>query len=318
MSGITATNRLEDLGELSRQRPETQEATWRLLGALSFLSPVHTIPPTVFQSSPSSIATTTDQSLLPWLVAVTPTSPPPPPTEADTENDSDDDSSIGEDSDNDSSVGVNSDDDTDDEDIRPHASPSRKNDDCSVPGIKNLFEEAIQPLLETGIVRRAHVRGPITHIDPDTQTLYRGLTVRRHGQRDFDLAVRMLLSQVSASPSSASTSSSSSSVSRSSSPSSSGMNQDTLMHHVLALAEHHEHYARWNNDDDVIKPPPPMFSFISSSTAAETETEAETKGKDMLFAQCRFESTPDLELLTRRTLELAGYQAHQVHEMAHR
>ncbi|KAK7993577.1 hypothetical protein PG989_006958 [Apiospora arundinis] len=317
MSGITATNRLEDLGELAQQRPETQEATWRLLGALSFLSSVHTIPPTVFQSSPSSIATTTDQSLLPWLVAVTPTPLTPPPTEADTENDSDDDSSVGEDSDDDSSVGVNSDDDTDDEDIRPHASPSRKNDDCSVPGIKNLFEEAIQPLLETGIVRRAHVRGPITHIDPDTQVLYRGLTVRRHGQRDFDLAVRMLLSQVSLSPSSAS--SSPSSGSRSSSPSnSSGMNQDTLMHHVLALAEHHEHYARWNNDDDVIKPPPPMFSFLSSSTAAETETEAERKGKDMLFAQCRFESTPDLELLTRRTLELAGYQAHQVHEMARR
>lgn len=263
MAGINSSQRLEDLGVFAKQRPQTEEATWRLLGALSFLSPVHEIPVSVFQpysfSSTSETATTNIprsgtattsaaaaaasasnantkkdasgvkararrelnyrkmlQDPLPWVVITTTTAS------------ADDDDEMDLDADDDTIIGNNS---------RARSG--------SV-AIQNLFEEALQPLLETGIVRRAHVRGPIVHIDPDTQALSRSRTIKKHGQRDFDLAVRIMLRAMPASSSiitSPSTSSPTSPIYPSASSSRMSTAQSNLLHHVLTLASHYEHHA---------------------------------------------------------------------------
>ncbi|KAK8079015.1 hypothetical protein PG994_002822 [Apiospora phragmitis] len=190
MDGITASDRLEDLGELARQRPETEEATWRLLGALSFMSPVHVIPASVFQpyslSSTSDITTNNAQSGTTTASATSAsesntTKPNASSVKPRTRRDLNKKKTM--------------------QDPLPWqvmtAAPAKETDDEDASNnnnnhtiSENLFEETLQSLLETGIVRRAHVRGPIVHIDQAAQALYRGRTVQRHGQRDFDLAVR--------------------------------------------------------------------------------------------------------------------------------
>ncbi|KAK7964125.1 hypothetical protein PG988_011099 [Apiospora saccharicola] len=305
MEGITASDRLKDLGEFAKQRPQTEEATWRLLRALSFMSPVHDIPASVFQpysfSSMSDVTTsgtiTTPavaasapsrntkkdasgvkararrelndrkmlQDPLPWVVITTTT------TTADDGMDLDDDETV---------IGNNS---------RARSG--------SV-AIQNLFEEALQPLLETGIVRRAHVRGAIIHIDKETQALYRNLTIKKHGQRDFDLAVRMMLRAMPTSPSIIVPSSSPSSpVSPSATASSS-----SLMPHVMALASHYERYAGWSSDDKG------RSSTPASATETKNNNDAAKTKPPMLVQSPRFSSTRELEQLTKHTLELSGYQ----------
>ncbi|KAK8112797.1 hypothetical protein PG984_013323 [Apiospora sp. TS-2023a] len=306
MEGITASDRLEDLGEFAKQRPQTEEATWRLLGALSFMSPVHNIPASVFQpysfssmsevttsgttTSPAVAAsapsrnTTKDasgvkararrelndrkmlQDPLPWVVITTTTTP----TADDGMDPNNDDTVIGNNS-------------------------GARNGSVA---IQNLFEEALQPLLETGIVHRAHVRGPIIHIDQEAQALYRNLTIKKHGQRDFDLAVRMMLRAMpTSSPIITPSSSPSSPVSPSATASSSA-----LMPHVMALASHYEKHAGWSSDD----------KDRSSTNAAATETKNKNDAAAMkppMFVQSpRFVSTRELEQLTKHTLELSGYQ----------
>ncbi|KAK7911942.1 hypothetical protein PG985_014423 [Apiospora marii] len=321
MDNITASQRLEDLVELAKQRPQTEEATWRLLGALSFLSPAHDIPASVFQpyslSSTSEVATITAttsqrgttttttsaaaasasdknttkkdasgvkararrelnyqkmlQDPLPWVVMTTTASV----DDGMMDLDAGDNTSSPQNHNRDTvTIGNNS---------RPRSGSL---------AVQNLFEEALQPLLETGIVRRAHVRGAIIHIDPDTQTLYRRRTIKRHGQRDFDLAVRMMLRAMPPPPSSPTPPSTSSSP-QTSTP------QTELMHHVLALASHYERYAGWSGEDDAEDP------------AAETKNkndDAATTKPPMFAQRPRFASTRELEQLTKHTLELAGYQ----------
>ncbi|KAK8000864.1 hypothetical protein PG991_013086 [Apiospora marii] len=317
MDGITASHRLADLGELARQRPQTEEATWRLLGALSFLSPDYDIPASVFQpyslSSTSEVATTSQrgttsttsaaaastsdnntttkknvsgvkararrvlnyqkmlQDPLPWVVMTTTASADDNMMDLD----ADDTSSSPQKHDRDTvTIGNNT---------RPRSGSL---------AAQNLFEEALQPLLETGIVRRAHVRGAIIHIDPDTQTLYRRRTIKRHGQRDFDLAVRMMLRAMPPPPSSPIPPSTSSSP-QTSTP------QTELMHHVLALASHYERYAGWSGGDDEDR---------SAETKNKNIDAATTKKAPMFARSPRFASTRELEQLTKHTLELAGYQ----------
>ncbi|KAK8116667.1 uncharacterized protein PG998_004948 [Apiospora kogelbergensis] len=276
---ITASRRIEDLGDLARQRPETEEATWRLLGALSFLSPVHALPPIIFQptSSSSSISTIG----LPWLLVEATREAPIENRDGDGDNE------------------------------------QQKKDDVAVIGgrksvVRNLYEDALQPLLETGIVRRAYVRGPIVHIDHDTQKLYRGLTVKRHGQRDFDLAVRMLL-QPMPMPTSISTMPPSSSSS-SGSVSSADVAQDSLAHHALGLVLYYEHYAAWNNDDDevvgsITKIKTEIIEKFGSSSSINGKSKTELA--DMFVQRRCFVPTRDLEELVKRTLDFSGYLEHE-------
>ncbi|KAK7959614.1 uncharacterized protein PG986_004468 [Apiospora aurea] len=297
MEGITASHRLEDVALLARQRPETEEATWRLLGALSFMSPIHPIPYSVFQPASSSSLS----------------SPPASPTHS--KKDASGVKARARRELNDRKmlqdplpwVVISSTDDSSEPFSNNHnqqntetgtliTNNSRARSSGSVL-VQNLFEEALQPLLETAIVRRSHVRGPLIHLDAATQHLYRAQTVKRHGQRDFDLAVRMLL-QVTPTPSSL--------ISFSpSSPTGSGDTiQTQLAHHVLALTCHFEKYAaNWPHGDD---------GKDSSSTAtatAENKKEREKGAMDRMFVQPpRFAQTKELEQLTKRTLELSGYR----------
>ncbi|KAK8062450.1 hypothetical protein PG997_014547 [Apiospora hydei] len=282
MEGITASHRLEDVALLARQRPETEEATWRLLGALSFMSPIHPIPYSVFQPAASSSSPPTSptdskkdasgvkararrelndrkmlQDPLPWVVISTEHDTTTTPTTQ-----------------------------------QANAGTLITNNSRARSGsvlVQNLFEEALQPLLETAIVRRSHVRGPIIHIDAATQELYRAQTIKRHGQRDFDLAVRMLL-QAKPTPSS---------IISSSSPTVSDTIQTQLAHHVLALTCHFEKYADWPHGDG---------KDSSSTVAAAAENKKEKDAMDHMFVRPpRFVTTKELEQLTKRTLEWSGY-----------
>lgn len=327
MDGISASDRLKDLGNIAGQMRQTEEATWRLMGALSFLSPGHDIPASVFQpyslSSTSEVTTTKTttsqrcttttsasasdnntkknasgvkarargelnyqkmlQDPLPWVVITTTSSADGDAMDPDADNTGSPDKHA-----RDTVIGSNS-----------------RTRSGSV-AIQNLFEEALQPLLQTGIVRRTHVRGPIVHIDQETQALYRSRTIKRHGQRDFDLAVRLML-RVMPTPSSIVGSSPPSPVSPSTSSPQTSTAQPSLMHHVLALASHYEHYAGWASDDQ----------DPSATTGTPTETknknDAATSKPPMFAPSPRFASTRELEQLTKHTLELAGYQEYDGH-----
>ncbi|KAK8029905.1 hypothetical protein PG993_011196 [Apiospora rasikravindrae] len=291
MEGITASQRLEGVAELAKQRPETEEATWRLLGALSFMSPEHAIPYSVFQPAPSSPSSPRKSDNSNTTVSGTAASPTSSPTK--TKRDASGTKTRTRNRLNDRKMlqdplpWVVTTSEPNAPNIQQTSTETTNRARSSTTAPRNLFEEALQALLETAIVRRSHVRGPIIHIDAATQTLYRHQTIKRHGQRDFDLAVRMLLQATPPTPSSA--------IAPSSPPTGPDGDQALLANHAGMLVCFFWHYA--------------YGPIVDVSSAATAENKKKKDEMDHMFVKPpRFVTTRELEQLTKRTTGSSGYR----------